>query len=437
MSAGAANTADGLVLVAAPLLAVQQTRDPLAVSLVTTAAGLPWLLASLHAGALADRLPRQHLASAGHALRAVTLLGATAATLTGHFSLPVLYAVVLLYGLGEVFTDTATQALVPSVVSPAQLQRANSRLVATETVGNNFLGAPLAGVLVGAGSAVTLAVPAVAYALAAALTATVRPRPRTALTRGADVGAEVGAGNDDGPVGVGRHAATTPGSPDDLPAPSPEHLPRTDQAPTSMSRDIIDGLSFLAKHPVLRSLAVLAGLCNLANGAYFALLVLWLVGQGSALGLSSTGYGLLAAALAAGAVAGSMATELVTGHLGARATMLTALVLEGVLMALLVAVPHITVIAVAATVLGAVSAIGNVLLVTTRQRLIPESLLGRVTSAYRLISRGTSPVGAAAGGALASAVGLASVLYACAALSVLVVALTARSITDAPAPQAE
>jgi hypothetical protein len=42
----------------------------------------------------------------------------------------------------------------------------------------------------------------------------------------------------------------------------------------------------------------------------------------------------------------------------------------------------------------------NVQAVVVRQRLTPRDLMGRVTSAYRLISWGAGPIGAALGGVL-------------------------------------
>jgi MFS family permease len=46
--------------------------------------------------------------------------------------------------------------------------------------------------------------------------------------------------------------------------------------------------------------------------------------------------------------------------------------------------------------------------VSLRQSLIPDHLLGRINSVYRLLAWGTMPVGAALGGFLASVLGLAS-----------------------------
>jgi MFS family permease len=52
-------------MAAAPLLAASPTRSPLAVSSVTAAFYLPWLIAGLPAGALADRWPRRRGLFAG------------------------------------------------------------------------------------------------------------------------------------------------------------------------------------------------------------------------------------------------------------------------------------------------------------------------------------------------------------------------------------
>ena len=51
---------------------------------------------------------------------------------------------------------------------------------------------------------------------------------------------------------------------------------------------------------------------------------------------------------------------------------------------------------------------GNVVMVSLRQRVTPDRLLGRVNSAYRLVAWGTMPIGALLGGLVADAFGLPS-----------------------------
>jgi MFS family permease len=48
----------------------------------------------------------------------------------------------------------------------------------------------------------------------------------------------------------------------------------------------------------------------------------------------------------------------------------------------------------------------NVIAVSLRQSVVPDQLLGRVNSVYRLLAWGTMPLGAAIGGGLARLFGL-------------------------------
>ena len=73
--------------------------------------------------------------------------------------------------------------------------------------------------------------------------------------------------------------------------------------------DIVEAQRYLWRHRFLRTLAVSAGLLNFASAAYFGVLVLWVVGDGSRIGLDPAGYGLVMTALAVGAVAGSLVSD--------------------------------------------------------------------------------------------------------------------------------
>ena len=398
-AAGTSNVADGLVLVGAPLIAVQLTRSPLLVSLVTTAASLPWLLLALHAGAAADRLPRRTLIAVANAVRALALAAAALLAATGHLGLPALCAAVLVFGVCEVFADTSAQSLVPSLVGRDRLEAANSRLVATETVGNNFLGAPVAGVLASVGAAAVLAVPAACYAAASALILTVRP-PRP------------------------------PGGPDDDGPAQNRAAPGADAAVrTTVRADIAVGLRYLLGHRTLRALAVLAGVSSLAGGAYFAVFVLWVVGPTSAVGLTSAGYGLLAALLAAGAVLGSVLAQPLSRRLGAQRAMLAGFAVELVVQVVPVLLPTVAALAPAVFVLGVGNAVGTIGVITMRQRLVPDALLGRVNATYRLVGSGATPLGALAGGLLGQAAGLPAVFLGATALALVAVAALARPVS--------
>jgi MFS family permease len=109
-------TGDGALLAAAPLLAASLTRNPVAVSMVTAAFYLPWLLAGLPAGALVDRWARRPVMVVADIVRAVILTTLAALVFTGTANLPFLVATVLLVGVAQCFFDSAAQAMIPAIV---------------------------------------------------------------------------------------------------------------------------------------------------------------------------------------------------------------------------------------------------------------------------------------------------------------------------------
>jgi MFS family permease len=134
----------------------------------------------------------------------------------------------------------------------------------------------------------------------------------------------------------------------------------------------------------------------------------------------------LLATIAAGSLIGSFVAEPITRMLGrARALALTI-----VTAVLLVGIPAVTtnpfVIGAAYLVGGSGVVIWNVIVVSLRQRITPNQLLGRVNSGYRLIAWGTMPLGAAIGGLLAQLLGLRAVF---ATMAVVTLALFAGMTT--------
>ncbi|WP_051753453.1 MFS transporter [Streptosporangium amethystogenes] len=377
-ASGLSNLADGVLLVGVPLLAVSLTHSPAQVALVSAATTLPWLLLALHAGAIADRLDRRRIMVLAGWSRAAVLAATAAAAWLDLLSLPVLVAAVLLAG-AEVFADTSAQSALPMTVTGDRLGAANGRLVATQTLGNHFLGAPLAGLLVGAATAAVFGTAALLYAAGALLLLGLRGRFR------------------------------------------PEAAPAQ-----ALRADIADGLRHLWGHRALRALAAYSGVLNLAYGAYFAVFVLWVVGDGSRVGLTGGQYGLLAATLAAGAVAGSVLSGSLTRLTGENGALVGVTLLNALLLVVPVLLPSPLAVFPAAAGIGAANAVTNVVSVSLRQRLIPEGLLGRVNATCRLIGMGAMPLGAATAGLLATLAGLPAVFWSACVLSLLAAALILR-----------
>jgi len=78
----------------------------------------------------------------------------------------------------------------------------------------------------------------------------------------------------------------------------------------------------------------------------------------------------------------------------------------------------------------------NVITVSLRQRIVSETLMGRVNAGYRLLAWGTMPLGAGLGGLLAEAFGVRTV-FAVAALAQLTLVGGLRVVTDAAIADAE
>ncbi|MFB4275129.1 MFS transporter [Nonomuraea sp. MTCD27] len=383
-STGMSNLADGVLKIGAPLLAVSMTRSPTLVSLVGAAATLPWLVLALHAGAVADRADRRRVMVRANLARAAILAAATLLAALGLLDLWLLLAAVLLAGVCEVFADLSAQSILPMTVPQERLTRANGRISTAQMIGNDFVGAPAAGLLVVALPAAVIGAPALLYGAAGLLLVGMR--------------------------GTYRLAAPARRRP--------------------MRVDIAEALRYLWSHRVLRSLAITAGLLNLANSAYFAVFVLWAVGDGSRMGLEPAGYGLMTTAFAIGAVLGSLLSGRAAAMFGEFRTLVGNWLISSLLLLVPVIVPSAWALYPTAVLWGLVGAAGNVLVISLRQRLIPAELLGRVNSAYRLVGMGGMPLGAALGGVVAEFVGIGAVLVGATGVCLAGVGLVWRALSD-------
>lgn len=192
---------------------------------------------------------------------------------------------------------------------------------------------------------------------------------------------------------------------------------------TTLRFDIAEGLRFLWKQKVLRTLAVMTGVSNFASNGAFAVLVLFAVGPASPMGLSEVGFGILLTTGALGGLVGSFVSERMEAALGRS----RALALAVVGIALFVGAPALTanpyVLGVLFFLGGVMVVLWNVITVSLRQRIAPDRLLGRVNSAYRLLAWGSMPLGAAAGGLLAQWLGLQVMFAIMGVLSLAMLAL--------------
>jgi MFS family permease len=342
---------------ALPLLAATLTRDPLPVSAVLFAEWLPWLLFGLPAGALLDRWERRRVMWTVDAARFVVVSGFAVAVLAGWASIPLLMAIGFLLGTGQTLVDTASQALVPSLVSrdPGRLARANGRLAGTRMVAEELAGPPAGGFLFSATAWLPFAADAVSFGASSALVAAIGGRPLAGGRRG------------------------------------------------SLRAEIAEGLGWLFAHRVLRATALLVAGFNLVAAARVAVMVLFAQER---LGLGSVGFGLLLAGGAVGGTLGSVAAPWLGRRLGPVPVMIGGSVVSGLATFGVGLTRGPWAAGALLALVGLCAATFNVVLESLRQQVVPDRLLGRVIGAFRLFSYGAVPLGSLLGGLLARGFGL-------------------------------
>jgi MFS family permease len=369
------NLGDGVTLVAGPLLAASLTRDPVLVAGLAFAQRLPWLLFSLISGALVDRLDRRMLMVAVDVFRTVLLGFLGLAVLSNFVSIPLLYVVFFLMGTAETLFDTASVSILPAVVPRESLEKANGRLFGAQIVSNEFAAPPLGGFLFAVAASVPFFLDAGSFAAAAVLVLFMRGKFRVERPEGT--------------------------------------------LPTTLRAEISEGLRWLWGNRLLRTLAVSLGIMNLTSTATISIFVLFAQER---LGLGSVGYGVLLTSGAVGGVAGSLAAERFVRWLGAGTTMRLGLLIEAASAGVIALSREPLVVGAMFVLFGFHAIVWNVVTISLRQQIIPERLLGRVNSAYRLLGLGGMSAGALLGGVLARGFGLTAPFWF-ASLSVAVLAL--------------
>jgi len=382
LGTAAANLADGILLSAAPLLAATITRDPLLVAGLTLAQRLPWFVFTLISGALVDRLDRRRLLVAANAARALAVAVLAMTLATDVHSLAVLYVTVFALGVAETIEDTAALAVLPALVPRAGLERANGRIFATQSALNELIGPPVGGFLFALAAVASFATGAAAFTIAAIVLA-----------------------------GLPRRVAAG-----DAPAPEP------------LIRAIREGFRWFWSNSLIRTVALMAGAVNLLTTAVFSVLVL--VGT-ELLGLDAAGYGLLLAGAAVGGVAGGLLAERLLTRLGSGPAIFLSTLLPGIAFLGIALIRDPFVAAALLSLESFAGMVGNVVLITLRQAAVPDHLLGRVGSAYRMIALGAIPVGALLGGVLARQFGLRAPFFVSAAALVLLAFALAPVLTTA------
>ncbi|OKI02590.1 MFS transporter permease [Streptomyces sp. CB02923] len=393
-SAAVSSLGDGATIAAGPLLATHLTDDPRLIGAASVAFTAPFILFGIPAGLLVDRLDIRAMMVRIDIGRAVLLTVLALGILGGWGGLPLLYACMFLLGVGEVLCRNAAQVLVPFITPKTGLATANARIMAAQEAGTGFVGPLVGALLFGVAAALPFGVDAATFLCSAVLVSRIR------RTRPIRSGPEQGGG---------------------------------------VLSEMLAGAKWLFAHHLLRSLALVSCLINLAGNAMLAVLV---VHSGRELHLGPFGYGVLLACQAVGAVTASRFAPALTERLGREGALVATAALIATSETVLATVPSVYAAGAALALFACGTVTWNVVVVVLRQTLVPQHLLGRANSVYRLVAWGGLPIGAAAGGIVAAEIGtravfgVGAVVMAAVAVALLVGARH-RWITRAEqAPQA-
>lgn len=347
---------------------LQLTNSTLQVGLVGLAEALALLLLAPLGGAVADRMDRRTLLQVTQSTSLVASLGLTILTISGQVQPWHIYTAVVAISAAQTFEGPARQALIPALVSKDRIVDAFALVNPTRELAI-LLGPSFAGVLIGTvGAGYVYAFDALTYAaLVAALGLIALPRVAPA----------------------GKHQ--------------------------SVWRSIVDGFAYVKERRLIWQLMSL----DFSATFFSAYRVLLPSLARDVLQVGASGYGLLSAAPAAGAIIGSAAVFRMRSVRRKGALVLAATMGYALAAMLLAQVPIFGVALLAAGSVGFFDAITTTLRQAVVQLDTPDHLRGRVTSAYQMVSRGGPSLGQAQMGALAASLGAPLALTAGASVTLL------------------
>ena len=356
-------TGSAVTTVALPLVAIAVLRaSAVEVGLLTAATYGAFLFVSLPAGVAVDRLPKRKIMIWCDSSRLVIIGSVPVAAALHRLTLGQLYAVALAASLCAVFFDVSLQSYIPSLLDPGDLTEGFGKLGASASfaqVSGRGLASGLVAVI-GAARAVTA--DAVSYAVSVTCLLLIR-------------------GNE----------------------------PRPERKPTGarqLRREILQGLTFVTRHPVLRMITACAGVGNLFIAMQISLNLLFLI---RVLHVAPALAGLFTAVGSLGGIVGGVLAARIGRHVGtARVLWFSLLVFGAPAFVLPLAQPGWK---AALFVLGygaemfACSVFAAAQL-SYRQSVCPPDMRGRMNAAIRWIIWGVLPFGGVLGGLLGSTIGI-------------------------------
>jgi DHA3 family tetracycline resistance protein-like MFS transporter len=359
---------DGIFLVAMAWQAYELWNAPAALSLLGIGMTIPTIAFLLPAGVLSDRLDRRSLMLFADLGRALVLAALAVLALTGILTFWELVLLVALYGVGTAFFTPAFEAIVPDLVPAADLAAANSLDQFVRPITLRLAGPALGGALVAAvGTGAAFTVDALSFLISAGAVFLMRP---------------------------------------------PAH-PRSEHVESSVGA-VKEGLRFVRKRVWLWGTLGSAAIAYLAFMGPAEVLLPYVVKN--ELHASAGDLGLV---FAAGGI-GAIGAALFMGQRGHPRRDVTLMYAVWTLATLAVAGYGLATaswqLMVACLTFNALETAGTIIWATIKQRHVPASMLGRVSSLDWLISIGLLPLSFALTAPIAGLIGVRATLVGAAVI---------------------
>lgn len=360
------NLSDGVLLAAAPLLAITLTDNTVLISLLGAMIMLPWLLFAIPIGTLVDRLDRRYILAGTNLLRSA-VVGVLAFTIAADLvNIYLLILAAFIIGSCEVASDTTAQSLIPQILEEKHFEKANSRLQISETVVQGFIGAPLSGFLYALAIYIPFFFNSVGYIVSAILAFSM-------------------------PIHFLQDVRNR----------------KKEIEQKHFVADMKFGITYLYNHKLLRRLVLTTSSIGVCYAMGTATIVLFMVRE---LDLPEPLFGLVLTIQGIGGLVGAVVAPHASKRFG-RARVMTFGIFSSSLLLLIQGFSPNIYLFVGFAAFGAFTiSQWNILLMSTYQSVIPNEIYGRIHGTRRTLVWGMMPIGSVLGGLLATT-GLRTPLY--------------------------
>ena len=351
------NLADGVLMAAAPLLAITLTDSTVLISAIGAMVMLPWLLFAMPIGVMVDRVDRRFILAGSNAIRSAVIGAVALGIATDHITIYWLIFSGFIIGVCEVATDTTAQSLIPQILDEEHYEKGNSRLQISETVIQGFIGSPLSGFLYAIAIWLPFFINSIGYAVATLFALLI-------------------------PIQYLQDVRTD----------------RPNESKPSYIEDIKFGIRYLYNQKVLRRLVLTTATIGVCYSAGTATMVLFIIKE---LELSPQYFGVVISIQGAGALLGAIVAPQASKKFGRSIIMTLGITSSSVVLLLQGFATNIYIFVALATFGGFAISQWNILLMATYQRIIPNELYGRIHGTRRTLVWGMIPIGSLIGGVLA------------------------------------